>query len=54
MRAGAVGDDHQRATDFDAQRSGYPVRREFGFTSVSCKGASPAWMHTLEALGFAT
>jgi erythronate-4-phosphate dehydrogenase len=54
MRAGAVGDDHQRATDFDAQRSGYPVRREFGFTSVSCKGANPAWMHTLEALGFAT
>jgi len=52
LKASCVADDTARAAAFDAQRSHYPMRREFTSTRVSLSHASAALSDKLAALGF--
>ena len=47
-----VADDAVRAAAFDAQRSKYPMRREFASTCVTLTGASEALRAKVRGLGF--
>lgn len=52
LKASCVADDTARAAAFDAQRSRYPMRREFTSTRVSLPGAPAALNAKFAALGF--
>ena len=45
-------DPVQRPAHFDHLRKTYPVRREFPYTELKVKSASPALLERLQALGF--
>jgi hypothetical protein len=47
-----VADDAARAAAFDAQRSRYPMRREFASTRVQVAHASDALLAKIAGLGF--
>jgi erythronate-4-phosphate dehydrogenase len=53
LKASCVADDGARAAAFDAQRSGYPMRREFASTRVRLAHASDALLRRAGGLGFA-
>lgn len=53
LRESCTADDDARATAFDAQRSNYPMRREFTSTRVELAGASDALATAFAGLGFA-
>jgi hypothetical protein len=46
--------DSMRATHFDYLRKNYPVRREFRFTRVLLRGATPGLIRKVTGLGFGT
>ena len=48
----ATTNDAGRAKQFDRLRKEYPVRREFRFTNVRMKNASPGLEQTIAGLGF--
>jgi len=52
LRASRGGDARERAAAFDELRRTYPVRREFRFTRVTLRHASPQLLRTIERLGF--
>jgi len=52
LKASCVADDTARAAAFDAQRSHYPMRREFTSTRVCLSGASAALNTRFAVLGF--
>ena len=54
LKDSCVADDAARAAAFDAQRSRYPMRREFASTRVSLTGASERLLAKLRGLGFQT
>ena len=54
LKASYVPDDRTRAAAFDAQRSKYPMRREFASTRVRLAGASEALRAKIIGLGFNT
>lgn len=53
LKASCVADDAARAAAFDAQRSKYPMRREFASTRVTLLNASEALCAKAAGLGFA-
>ena len=52
LRASCVPDASARAKTFDRQRKEYPMRREFGATTVRLRNASDALAATFRGLGF--
>lgn len=52
LKTSCVADDAARAAAFDAQRSHYPMRREFTSTRVVLTGASETLCSKLRGLGF--
>ena len=52
LKESCVDDDAARAAAFDAQRSKYPMRREFASTRVSLTGASARLLTKASGLGF--
>jgi erythronate-4-phosphate dehydrogenase len=52
--AHADGDDDTRRQRFDALRKGYPVRREFSYTTLKLKSASEGLKQALSGLTFET
>jgi erythronate-4-phosphate dehydrogenase len=52
LKTSCVADTAARAAAFDAQRSAYPMRREFGSTRVELAHASPGLLEKLRGLGF--
>ena len=53
LKASCVADDAARASAFDAQRSNYPMRREFASTRATLENASEALLAKVRGLGFA-
>ena len=54
LKASCVADAAARAAAFDAQRSDYPMRREFASTRVQWVSASEALLAKARGLGFVT
>ena len=54
LKSSCVADAQARAAAFDAQRSGYPMRREFASTRAEFAHASEALLAKLKGLGFGT
>jgi erythronate-4-phosphate dehydrogenase len=52
FRETAVPDAARRAREFDRLRREYPERREFPFTEVTLRGASPRLAEKVRGLGF--
>lgn len=52
LRKTARHPDAERIRDFDGLRKSYPIRREFPFTEVTLKHASPALHAKVAGLGF--
>ena len=53
LKVSCVPDEGARASSFDAQRSQYPMRREFASTRVRIANASEALVAKMTGLGFA-
>lgn len=54
LRSGPAGDAGAWAGHFDRLRKDYPMRREFRFTRVTLRNASPEAARVVESLGFKT